>query len=890
VRPSHSPGDVLVAGGSDLLGPLASAELYEPTSGIFTTKTLFLKAPRAFHTLTALPDGTLLAAGGLNCRLNPCPAIATAEIYNPATNQFAFTGSMNNARSAHTATLLNNGTVLVVGGWAGVPQNSEGMAFGPALASAELYNPATGTFSATGSLITARANHAAALLANGKVLITGGESVYGQPSGDLSSAEIYDPATGAFSAAGNMTSTRFFHTATLLPSGQMLIAGGGQTQSDSSIAFLATAELYDPSTGVFTPTGTLAKPPMNHTATLLANGQVFIGNGEHNSELYNPATGSFLPAGPYFGQELPQTLITTSLLPNGQILMAGGLNFYAPDTELYDPVANTFAAGDDMLTARTSAAAASLLNGNVIISGGANYLNNPIGSQDVDIYQAPYAAPSVTLTSVTPSTLTGFSAVTITLAGAGFLQNAVVMLDSMPLVTTYVSATQLTAVVPASEMNQTSNHTISVANFGGLSSNGITILIQNPELVIYPQGSVLNFGSVNVGGVSSLQSASINALGNAPLVVGPLAISGTNAADFSFSPTSTCPVAGFTLQAGTSCMLYILFAPTTSGALSAQIAVSSNAPPNPSDISLAGTGVVSPGASVSPATLSFGNQQVGMPSAAQSVTLTNNGNQALTISGVMLSTPVGYSDTNNCPATAAVGASCSISVVFKPNATGTLAATLTITDNAPNSPQAVQLSGTGITVSLGPSSSGSTAASVTSGQPATYSLQLAPTGGLNSTVMLSVNCASVPAATCTVSPASLTANSSAAVPFSVSVQTAPYSKGALPVGLSARWSPPALLSPSSLFGAAKLNARAVIFSIFALLLLAAFCASASRTLRGNASLRLSLAATLLLLGLAACGGSGTSAPTGTPPGTYNVLVTATSASGGGTLTLTLTVH
>jgi hypothetical protein len=167
---------------------------------------------------------------------------------------------MITARSAPTATLLTNGKVLLTGG--------EDTPSTP-LASAELYNPATGTFSATGSMITARYIHTATLLPNGQVLVAAGYNY-----GVLASAELYDPTTGAFSATGSMITGRVYHAATLLPNGQVLVAAGS---SDYDV--LASAELYDPTTGAFSATGSMITARMLSPLTLLPNGQVLAAGG-----------------------------------------------------------------------------------------------------------------------------------------------------------------------------------------------------------------------------------------------------------------------------------------------------------------------------------------------------------------------------------------------------------------------------------------------------------------------------------------------------------------------------------------------------------------------------------------------------------------------------------
>ena len=191
----------------------------------------------------------------------PSGALASAELYDPATGIWTATGSLTNARLLHTATLLPNGQVLVAGGFGTTS----------AFASAELYDPATGVWRPTGSMADARYWHTATLLPNGQVLVAGGAKAG-------SSAELYDPATGVWRPTGSMADARYNHTATLRPNGQVLVAGGLGSGVGRVVA-LASAELYDPATGVWTVTGSMGVARANHTATLLLNGQVLVAGG-----------------------------------------------------------------------------------------------------------------------------------------------------------------------------------------------------------------------------------------------------------------------------------------------------------------------------------------------------------------------------------------------------------------------------------------------------------------------------------------------------------------------------------------------------------------------------------------------------------------------------------
>jgi len=213
-----------------------------------------LNTPRYNHSATLLANGQLLVAGGYNGPLGTV-YLSSAELLDPATGAWTPTGSLNGARANHTATLLPNGKVLVVGGGDGTTNY---------LASAELYDPLTRAWSVIGSMTFARSSHTATLLPNGKVLVAGGG-----PSGSFAAAtsEIYDTATGTWSAYQLMPVAHWSHTATLLPNGKVLVAGGHNYVVNNPVSTVR-CELYDPVAGSWSTTGPLNIARQSHTATL----------------------------------------------------------------------------------------------------------------------------------------------------------------------------------------------------------------------------------------------------------------------------------------------------------------------------------------------------------------------------------------------------------------------------------------------------------------------------------------------------------------------------------------------------------------------------------------------------------------------------------------------
>ncbi len=315
------PTDVSIAVGlmtKQDSGGSPAIEIFSPTGSMNTA--------RAGHTATLLADGTVLIAGGFSDASDTAPAINTAELFDPVANTFTnVPATMQSPRTSHTATRLQNGLVLLSGGQS---DNNDG----DGVNTAELFDPATQTFTALVATMTSpRGGHAAVLLPDGKVLLMGG---FNNSSVSLNSAEVFDPVTQTFTAlSAPMTSGRENFTATLLPNGKVLLTGG----SNSSIAS-NTIELFDPTSETFSSvSATMASARTGHTATLLPNGLVLVAGGGdlggafpstaviyNTTELYDPVAQLFTTTDVTL--TTPRFFQAQTLLPTGSVLLTGGVN------------------------------------------------------------------------------------------------------------------------------------------------------------------------------------------------------------------------------------------------------------------------------------------------------------------------------------------------------------------------------------------------------------------------------------------------------------------------------------------------------------------------------------------------------------------------------------
>jgi hypothetical protein len=306
--------------------------------------------------VTVVPQGA--TTGRITVTVNGKTGTSATDfiVTTVSANSWLATGSMNDARDGHTATLLNNGKVLVAGGIKRLGDGSNST-----LGTCELYDPATEKWTATGSLSAenSRAYHTATLLADGKVLITGGYVESTQSI--LASSALYDPGTGQWTYPGILKEKRFQHTATLLPDGKVLVTGGNGN--------LASCELYDPATGQWAPTANLSNPyHSQHTATLLKNGKVLVVGGERTlaCELYDPTAGTWSLAAALTQAASQHTAV---LLPSGNVLISGGTGYQAPGYRMYDP-ANQWINSGNAFYQRAQHTTTLLPSGTALITGG----------------------------------------------------------------------------------------------------------------------------------------------------------------------------------------------------------------------------------------------------------------------------------------------------------------------------------------------------------------------------------------------------------------------------------------------------------------------------------------------------------------------------------------
>ena len=345
------------------VGWMASTTLpvFAGTSGTWAN-TGSLNTARTDHTATLLPNGQVLVTGGLDASSTQ---LASAELFNPATGMWTATGRMAEARTLHTATLLPNGEVLVVGG----------SSLGNCVSTAELYNPSTGRWATTGSMTEGRCSHTATLLTNGQVLVAGGCCKPRINGDSLASAELYNPSAGTWQATGSLNVSRYGAAAVLLSGGEALVAGGNNIANGGTYTQLASTELYNPSQGNWVLAPSLNFNTPTPTATLLGNSDVLVVGGP--GKFSDPSVRTWTNTGSYPRVALVGGGHAATLLGTGKVLVTGTRCNYSgcshiatPACFLYDFSSNSWSITGSMNHARVNHTATLLPNGQVLVVGG----------------------------------------------------------------------------------------------------------------------------------------------------------------------------------------------------------------------------------------------------------------------------------------------------------------------------------------------------------------------------------------------------------------------------------------------------------------------------------------------------------------------------------------
>lgn len=560
--------------------------------------------------------------------------LAASIVAAQSPQTFTPTGSLSTGRNGQRAIQLNDGTILVTGGYD---------ASGNGLASTELYSPATGVFTTSGSLNTACRDCAITLLDDGTVLVTGG---YDSSFNDLARAEIYDPATGVFTTIGSLAVARASHTATRLPDGTVLVVGGFDANGNP----LSNAELYIPSTRTFTSTGSLNTARGASTATALINGTVLIaggwstGNALASAELYDAATHSFAATG---NLNVARGYGTATLLNGGAVLVAGGEDTEGnalSQAELYDPVLKTFTLTGSLNTARGDHAATLLTNGTVLVEGGFSCLPSACAQSFLDM----------TTSAEIYDPVTAIFTVTGNLAVARQVHTATLLNDGTVLVAGGWS--EFNRAMTGAEVYQP-------ATFTPANLAAITISPVAPSLTAGTSQDLVATGTFNDGSTQVLVSAIWSSLDSTVVTV-------TNDSGSNSGTTNDSSNSGVVFGVGTGSTTVTACTGTICGSTTVTVSL----------------GPVS----ISPPSLTFPDTVVGAASVAQTVTITNTGPlDSIQTTGDF---QVLSSNCSPMPSTN----TCTIQVIFVPTVSGLGTGTLIVNDYVAGSPQTVTLSGTGI--------------------------------------------------------------------------------------------------------------------------------------------------------------------------------------------------
>ena len=337
---------------------------------------------RGTHTTTLLQDGRLLVAGGDDGSGRLEAITDTSELYDPSTGRWEPGGAMGRQRTQHAAVLLNDGRVLLVGGAGVLQAGIQEQQLERPLIETDLFDPASATWSFAGDISTLRDYVAAAMLSDGSVLVAGGNDGKGTDTSVLASAEVFDPATGQWSSAGTMSQTRQGHSLVPLDNGMALVAGG-----DAGDDPFQSVEIYDPSSGTWSSTADMADARERFAAVVLQDGRVLaVGGGGTDgrlasAELYDPGSGTWS-----FAAEMstPRLKPAAVVLQDGKVLVVGGLGAgqFVAAAEVYDPATDSWSDAGSMETGRGFHTATLIDDGKVVVTGGFGF-SGPTNSTEI---------------------------------------------------------------------------------------------------------------------------------------------------------------------------------------------------------------------------------------------------------------------------------------------------------------------------------------------------------------------------------------------------------------------------------------------------------------------------------------------------------------------------
>jgi len=532
-------GKLLAAGGVDGSNNiLSSVEVYTTTSGKWAATASMAEA-REYFPAVVMPSGKVLVSGGLGAG---SAVLGNAEIYDPTAATWSPAGALAVPRLGHSATLLPNGKVLVTGGCAASDCSTETVV-------SELYDPTSNTWSATGSLTTARSFHSAVLLKTGKVLAIGGSTFQ-------TSCELFDPTKGAWTTVASTNTGRYENTATLLPDGKVLVTGGIDTRYP-----INSAEIYDPTANTWTLTGSMTIGRYAHTAALLPDGTVLVAGGVGQSiscgkactgyiptskvDIFNESKGTFTAT---TALSQPSAYQTMTLLANGRALANGGIGTTATccvvlaTTNIYTPLSMTFSATN--------------LNFGLLQVG----LSSP--SQTVDLNNV--SDHSVNFSSI---------------AAKGDYSETNTCL---PTLASGQSCAITIVFTPTAKGVRTGSVTLK-DNSPGSPTQVIALTGTGETLALGFTPSPLNFGSIAVGSSSAL-SATLTNDGSAPVNLTGFSVMPSNG---TYTQTNNCPAS---LAVQQSCTFQIVFTPPDVFTYKATLSVTNSAGAA-ATLSMSGTGL-----------------------------------------------------------------------------------------------------------------------------------------------------------------------------------------------------------------------------------------------------------------------------------------------------------